>query len=260
MKRLTWFLALLIFGSSAPTWASEFHYLTGAGSSDPTAPITAAGFTPVALSDLTAADLIGVSVLWITNGDNGAPPMAVTDNIVSLSDWVFGGGVLSYHDRYVAQGTPNMADILPGATGVSFVSAFSSEIDILDGSTVVTAGLNNGSLDGGNFSNHGYADATTLPVGAVAILGNGVTDQIVDFYYAFGAGWVYYSTIPLDFYLAGGGNNPPADDFRNIYAVNEARFQGSLAGLTRSVPAPATLGLLGAGLIGLAAVRRKQAA
>ena len=210
MKHLTWFLALLISGTSAPTWATAIHYLAGAGNIDPTVPITAAGFTPVALFDLTAGDLSGAHVLWVTNGNNGAPPTAVTNNVSSLSDWVFGGGVLSYHDRYVNDGVFNMANILPGATGVSFVRSFTNDadIDILNGSTIVTDLLDDSSLDGGNSSSHGYVDAGTLPAGAVAILNRGgAKAEIVDFYYAFGAGRVYYSTIPLDFYLVGAGFN-----------------------------------------------------
>lgn len=102
-------------------------------------------------------------------------------------------------------------------------------------------------LDGGNSSSHGYVELATLPAGATAVLNRGgATDQIVDFYYAVGAGWVYYSTMPLDFYLGGAGNNPPHDNYTDIYAVNEAAFQASLAG--GSVPEPATTALLGLGL------------
>jgi hypothetical protein len=251
-----WLAALALVGVTTGAHAIPFHYLAGAGAADPTAPITAAGHTPVALGNLTAADLAGVQVLWITNGSNSAPPSAVTNNLGAIGNWVQAGGVLSYHDRYVGGGTFDMADVLPGAAGVSFVRNFdnSADIDILLAGHPVVDGpagtLDNTSLDGGNSSSHGYADAATLPAGAVAILNRGgAANEIVDFYYSFGLGWVYYSTIPLDFYLAGSGNNPPRDTITNIYAVNEAAFQASLAGAQVPVPEPATAALLGLGLL-----------
>jgi len=143
---------------------------------------------------------------------------------------------------------------LPGAVGTTFVHTFGGDIDVVTPGTVITNGaagtIGDATLDGGNFSNHGYATLGTLPTGAVPIFDNGVAGQIVDFYYPFGAGTVYYSTIPLDFYLGGVGNNPPGDAFRNIYAPNEAAFQGGAADL-EPVPEPTTLVLLGTTLAGL---------
>jgi hypothetical protein len=249
-------VAAVVFASGA--WAIPFHYLVGAGDADPTAPITASGNTPVGLNDLTAADLAGVQVLWITNGSNSGPPNAVTSNLAAIAEFVRSGGVLSYHDRYVGGGGFDMASVLPGAGGVEFIRnewTNTSDIDILNNTTIVTNGLNNTSLDNGNLSSHGYARSATLPAGAVAILNRGgALDEIVDFYYPFGAGWVYYSTIPLDFYLAGYGNNPPGDAMRDIYAVNEARFQASLA---NGVPEPGTMALLGLALAGMGFLRRR---
>ena len=40
------------------------------------------------------------------------------------------------------------------------------------------------------------------------------------FSYQFGTGQVIYSSIPLDNFLKGGGNNPPRDTFTNVYAPN----------------------------------------
>lgn len=249
----------LIFAvASASAFAVPFHYLAGAGDADPTGPITAAGHTPMALTNLAAADLSGAQVVWITNGNNGAPPTQVTLNLTALSNWVSAGGVLSYHDRYVSDGQFDMSQVLPGAAGTNFVRDFSADIDLLDLLHPVVAGLNNGSLDGGNFSSHGYADLASLPAGAVSVLSRGgAPSEIVDFYYQFGLGWVYYSTIPLDFYLAGSGNNPPRDNLVNTYAVNEAAFQASLS--TQSVPEPGTVMLLGVGLALLGFRKNKRA-
>lgn len=242
--------------SLAAQSATVGYYLSSTNGS-PAAAITASGNTPVQLNNLTAGDLAGIDVLWILNGSNGSPDANVLGNQAAITAFVTGGGVLSFHDRAVT----NAATYIPGAAGVSFVRNFNPDDDIdVVTNNLVTNGpggvITNTTLDGGNSSSHGFATLGTLPAGAVPVLRVGTfLDRIVDFYYPLGAGDVYYSTMPLDFYLAGQGSNPPADAFRNIYAVNEAAFQVSLA---NGVPAPATLALMALGL-GLMGLRRRAA-
>lgn len=216
--------------------------------------IGAAGMTALSLGGLTAADLTGIDVLWILNQNNGTPGTIVTDNVADLSAFVSGGHVLSFHDRNVNQGL-SAATYLPGGAGISFTSLLGSDIDIETGGTTVTNGpfgtITNTSLDGGNYSDHGYATIASLPAGAVAILNNGTAGQIVDFYYLFGAGAVYYSSIPFDFYLTG-GNDPPRTAILNIYGLNELTLQASLG-----VPEPTTVVLVSGGLLGIGFLRRR---
>jgi hypothetical protein len=106
--------------------------------------------------------------------------------------------------------------------------------------------INNTTLDGGNLSDHGYALLNTLPAGAVSILNDGNPAHSVAFYYPFGKGFVYYSTIPLDAYLLQAGNNPPGDAFRDIYTPNVIAAVDALA-----VPESASVVLLGTGLLGV---------
>ena len=99
--------------------------------------------------------------------------------------------------------------------------------------------LNNTSLDNGNLSTHGYTVEGSLPsnedddssdddsdddASAVKILSRADPTQIVDFCYQFQGGAVYYSSIPLDFYLVGAGPNPPRDNMRFIYAPNVVAY------------------------------------
>ncbi len=80
--------------------------------------------------------------------------------------------------------------------------------------------MDSSSLDGGGSSSHGYATEASLPPGAVNLLSRPAATEAVTFSYPYGAGWVVYSSIPLDFFLA--GNGPAA--FRDIYAPNVVEY------------------------------------
>lgn len=248
------FSVVAMLSASMAAKADLIGYYESGATNSPAAAIAAAGHTAVALPGLSAAELAGIDVLWILNGNNGTPDAQVTGNVASVGSFVQAGGVLSFHDRNVNQGGVSAATYLPGAGGVNFVSDFTSNIDIVT-ANAVTAGLDDTSLDGGNFSAHGYADLASLPGGAVSVLSNGNPNEIIDFYYGLGSGFVYYSSIPLDFYLGGGG----VAAFSTIYAPQEAGFQASLASPpVVGVPTPGSLALLGLGLFALVASTAKR--
>jgi len=229
--------------------------ITGATSTAAATVIASAGMTGQLLGGLSAANLTGIDVLWILNSNNGTPGTAVTGNVADITAFVNSGHVLSFHDRNVNQGGVSAATYLPGGGGISFTNLPGTNIDIQTAGTLVTNGpfgtITNTTLDGGNQSDHGFATIGSLPAGAVAILNNGTAGQIVDFYYRFGAGAVYYSSIPMDFYLTG-GNDPPRTSFLNIYAPNELTLQASLG-----VPEPGTFVLVSGGILGLGLLRRR---
>jgi hypothetical protein len=208
----------------------------------PAPPIIANGFTPVQITNIATFDLNTISILLIDEFNVVGPTAALLGRSTALSNWVAGGGVIAIHDRTVCTGT---CTPVPGSAGISFTKAPGNNIDVETSvSTLVTNGqavnpsgqafgaIGNTTLDGGNFSHSGYVTFATLPAGAVAILNNGTSGNEVAVSYRFGSGFVYYSTIPLDFYLNqtrinAGGSIPAA--FHTIYAPNMVAYLGSLA-------------------------------
>jgi hypothetical protein len=226
--------------------------------------IAQAGDIPVQILDISTANFNNFGKLFINNSNNDSPSAALQGRAADIANYVAGGGLFMYHSRNVAQGSFQDNQLLPGGAGISLTNNLSSEINVSTPGTLVTNGpfgtINDSTLDGGNLSNHGYALVSSLPPGAVSILNDGDPTHSVAFYYPFGDGFVYYSTIPLDFYLEGAGSNPPADEFRNIYTPNAITFVDSLN--QQAVPEPATVLLLAGGLAGLVGwrCRRRKAA
>jgi hypothetical protein len=151
------------------------------------------------------------------------------------------------HDRFVSNdaGDPQSNPFLLGQTGPGGIQvdrdfANGPDLDVIPpGSTLVISGphgtIDNTSLDGGNYSNHGFAVGSSLPASATRILSAGPnSNNVAAFSYPLGSGAVYYSTIPLDWYLDGSGPNPPQDNFATIYTPNVLTYGDTLN------PAPAS--------------------
>lgn len=205
---------------------------TGQGEAYMPSVITANGDTPVLVTVPDAATLAGLDVLFVTNGSNSGYGVEWVANLGAIDTAIANGLVLVIADRAIDIAT---AGNVPGAGGITFCRFCGDDanIDIVNAGTPVTAGLTNTSLDNGSSSNHGYAVANTLPAGALNIMSDGTPSQSVTFSYPYGAGYVIYTSVPLDFYLQGNGLNPPRDDMVNIYAPNLIAYADVLA--SRSV-------------------------
>jgi|GEM_PF-2033532 len=219
----------------------------------PAAGITLNGYVAQQISDIAAFNFNTVQVLVINEEDNASYSAALTSQASAIATWVQNGGLLLFHDRFVDGSPPLPSALLPGASGITFVRNLAADIDLANTPNFISNGsfgtLTNTSLDGGNSSDHGYAVVSTLPTGSVVYLTAGSdATKAVGFAYKFGSGGVYYSTIPLDFYL--GGNTPAT--FADIYYPN------LLSGVTQlgAVPEPSTVALFLAGLLGLGAMRK----
>jgi hypothetical protein len=234
----------------------------------PAAPITLAGYTPVQILDITTFNLSTVDALMVNEPSNGGISAGLLGRLGDIQTWVQGGGKFIVHDRFVTNdiGDPQSNPLLVGAPTTLLDRDFtiSSDIDVVPpGTTLVTSGpfgtITNTSLDGGDATTHGFALLNTLPAGSTPILQiDGNANQIAAFSYGLGHGFVYYSTIPLDFYLEGFGPNPPRDNFNQIYTPNVLAYAESQAE-SQKVPEPASvLGLLAIGVLGAgSALKRK---
>jgi hypothetical protein len=242
-------LAMIVWGESAEIRAQSpirvgYYDMTngnGAGSSEQVAPILAAGFTPVLLTDVTSPELAGLHILFVQNPSPNLYNPEYLASRAAIDAAVRAGMVLVIHDRTVSNMMTGarVGDILPGVTVPQSVSAMKTtmpstfnNIEVTDAASLIVNGpfgtiSSSGatSLDGGGQSNHGTVNllmSPNIPSPKKGLLHTGMSGmtQSVTFTYALGAGHVIYSTIPIDMFLKGGGNNPPRDNISNIYAPN----------------------------------------
>ena len=194
-------------------------------------PIVAAGFTPVQLNNVTAADLAGLHVLLVQNPITTGYGAEYLASVNAIQNAVNSGLILIIHDRFVGPGPSMTRLILPLPAGAPF-PLFSRVNSINNGVSDPNSLVANGpagvitetNLDNGNFSTMGSVSLSTLIVaGKKGLLHNGTTpNQAITFSYPVGTGFVIYSSIPLDAYLK--GMNPAA--FTTIYAPNVLAYAG----------------------------------
>jgi hypothetical protein len=206
-------------GALATNQVGFYDMTVGSGQPYQVPPIVAAGGAAIQVFDPSTAALAGINVLWVHNQDNFGFGAGYVARLPDITAAVQNGMILVIHDRTVA----DAAGILPGGANIGLFRDFAelADINIRDASTVVTAGLDNTSLDGGNASSHGFALAGSLPAGSKQLLSATTADHLVTFCYPFGRGAVIYSSIPLDFYL-----QFPAFPlaFTEIYAPNVVKY------------------------------------
>ncbi|MBD2096465.1 cadherin-like domain-containing protein [Trichocoleus sp. FACHB-591] len=197
----------------------------GSGNASQVEAIQAAGHIPILITSLSDAELASINMLVVQNPNNSGFGSEYLARLSAINLAVESGLKLIIHDRHVA----SAETILPGSVGFNIVRDFSDSFNInfIDDNHSVASGpggnLNDGSLDQGNYSSHGFALSGTLPVDADLILSQGDASKIVTFSYRHGNGHVIYSSIPLDVYLGDViGNGGTGGIYRNAeeYAAN----------------------------------------
>lgn len=223
----------------APAVVGYYDMSLGQGNTTQVYPIQQAGHTPQPLTDLTANDLVNVDVLVVQNPSNSSYGAEYLSRLDSIRDFVSRGKTLILHDRYVDPAET----ILPGASTFDIRRNFddANNLTVLAPSNALPitgpgGTIDNGTLDGGRNSSHGYAVAASLPTGTQLILSTGTAANVVAFAYRFGRGYVYYAAIPLDFQLTGPNN------FRNVYAVNVIAYGADLLNLAPVAAASSAAG------------------
>jgi subtilisin-like proprotein convertase family protein len=204
----------------------------------PAAVLARAGMATLQINDIATADLSAFDILFLDESDISLTS-ALQGRLAAIETWVNAGGRLIVHDRAVIQ--PNL--FLLGTSGTVSVHTSGPDIDVIPpGGTLVTAGpfgrIDNSTLDGGSSSTHGYVLESSLPANSIPILSwAGDTNEVVALSYALGEGFVFYSTIPLDYYLDGSGSDPIRSNLANIYAPNVVAYVQSLS----NGPTPPTI-------------------
>lgn len=190
----------------------------GEGVADQVNGIEAAGEDAINIKIPDAESLAGLDVLVVQNPNNDGYGAEYLANLDVINQAVANGLTLIIHDRYVKHADK----ILPGGEDIKFDRDFkyARNVDLVDDDHAIHDGVggivDDKTLDGGFYSNHGYAKTKSLPKDAEVILGNGKNNQAVAFSYEHGEGKVIYSTIPLDHYL--GLHNVIGQNFASYYA------------------------------------------
>jgi hypothetical protein len=238
--------------AQSPVNVGYYDIAIGAGIAEQAAPIVAAGFTPVALSNVEAPDLTGLQVLFVHNPNTMGYNAEYLAAVPEVRAAVEAGLVLVIHDRSFGPSPMGTRLILPLPAGVPLplltrIPMGANNIGVADAATLVATGpggtVTDLNLDNGNSSNLGSANFSlfTAP-GKRSLLHNGTTaNNPVTFSYPLGLGHVIYSSIPLDMFLKGGGPNPPRCNFNNIYAPNVLAYAANLKGLPQGLAQPTTL-------------------
>jgi len=193
-------------------------------STGPNAPILLAGFTPIHIDDISSFDLSTIDILMIDESSNGSLNSPLQNREPDIAAWVASGGKIVIHDRAVQ----NLILIAGGST-ITLTRSLGSDLNIANSPNLVTAGpfgnVTNTNLDGGNSSDHGWALQSSLPAGSTTFLIAGTDPtHAAAFSYHFCTGFVYYSTIPLDYYLDLQGSTNLNDALGKIYLPNVLMF------------------------------------
>ena len=240
---------------SAGTYKQTIAYV--GSSTDGRDFITELGHSSVSFNGAIASNFNGYDAIVYYNSSNSNHSNSPFNyNDTRFIDWVDDGGVFVMYDRYVNdsandskipghngnvvttrdpgnstesgsyqiayESTSNLLKYGPGGIMVDDTSTYGSDTA---GDHSGNAHLGTFNIGGGNSTNHGYMNNLDSDVLGMATRAN--TDQYVDAVWEYGAGAVYYSTVPLDHYI-GAAPSANGNDAWDAYALNSLHFATSL--------------------------------
>ncbi len=205
-----------------------------ANSTGPQASITEAGYFPEQITNISTFDLSSLSILMVDESFNGPPSAALVGRLPAIQTWVQGGGIFMVHDRGLGT-TGGGSPFLLGVPNPNVVRAPGPMLDVIPpGDNPVVNGphghIDNTTLNGGSLSTtSGYVQSATLPADSLNILSSDPdVTHVAALSYSLGAGFVYYSGIPLDYYLDNDGPPQLNMNFKMIYTPNVLNYLGRL--------------------------------
>jgi Ca2+-binding RTX toxin-like protein len=223
---------------TADDYAQTIGYV-GTDASQVSSVITSLGHTAVNFVPGTT-NINSVDVLWYLNPDNSGWYENLGAYQTAIFDWVYAGGIFIIHDRYV---TGANSFLLGESMTITREFNDSANYNIIDesssnllregpGGTLTDASGGNiwgtpnadgeFNMDGGGATAHGSASYSTFDLTNELALGTKAdSNSVIDFIYKYGAGAVYYSTIPMDYYIT-------SSTSAQAYAKNAVHFATSL--------------------------------
>ncbi|MBF0453122.1 MAG: hypothetical protein HQK75_20645, partial [Candidatus Magnetomorum sp.] len=224
--KIRWFLISVIFilhGFMGNLWACTVGYFTDGRTYDttPATVITQAGYTPVHISDISIFDFNTVDVLMINVFLTSQPSQALQDRQAVIEIWVRAGGKMIIHDRSAGNAGNVLLIGLPDTTLTRNTNTFVSFTPFGTGNNALINGPY-GTITSGMLKNsNGFVSLSSLPSEAISYLVSGEnSNNIASLGYPLGTGFIYYSGIPLDYYLLLTDTTQPGVNYRSIYLPN----------------------------------------